>query len=319
VNEPLRYPDFTEPYMRSANVLLGEAGGTNYENEIDSEDFVNESYDFVVDKMMVFETSTRDNAADLGPDTILLGDIYGRYWMRRGQTDSLPEMPVLAWDDGSVDRTAPVVHGMQEPEDFSIIGANLKRSPIIVPQNGILTCAWENPTITANNLVVRAGTFHIAASCRGQRSGKRSLLYLPVTFLISSGSSAAGPTGTQAYQDSSKNRLDEPLLLEDLRMWIDGDYGAANNVADTRFMRHMLARPLIQPGNICLSPSNDMLPLVAYGWNRQLDHSVAISDWSDDPLYLARDDGMGFKFTNYSIYKARVYVVLIGRRRPGGA
>ena len=313
----LKYPEFTEPYMRTANVVIDEAGGANDEGEIDSGDFVDEDYDFAVERMIVFENNLRDPTSDYGPDTQLLGDIYGRYWFRKGQTDSLPEMPVAAWDDARLDRTIPNIHGLQEPEDFAMIGMDLRRSPIIMPVNGTLTCSWENPLIVSAT-PCRAGTFHLAATCRGLHSGRRSTLYLPVSFLVSSGSSATGPTSKQTYQDSSKNRLDEPMALYDLRMWLDGDYGSANSVADTRVMRHVLARPIIEPGSISLCASNEMPPLVAYGWNRQLDHAVVTQDWSDEPVLLKSGDGMGFKFTNYSATKTRVFVVLAGRRRQGG-
>jgi hypothetical protein len=311
VTEPLIYPEFSEPWIRAASVVIASGD----EGEIDPVDLLCEDYDVVVDKVQVFECNTRDPAADIGADSQLLGDITGRYWLRRCQNDSLPEMPVIAWDDARLDRTIPIVHGMQEPEDFAVVGMDLRRTPLIVPINGALTCSWENPTITAN-FNIPAGTIYVAASCRGRRTRRRTTLYLPVTVLVSSGSGVAGPTSKQAYQDSSKNRLDEELELYDLRVWVDGDYGAGGNFQDARLLRHLLIRPIIEPGTISLSPATELLPLVAYGKDRQADHSVVTMDWSDDPLPLLATDGLGFKFSNNSGTTCRVFVVLHTRRRP---
>jgi len=309
VTEPLIHPEFSEPWIRAASVVIASGA----EDEIDPVDLLCEDYDVVVDKVQVFECNTRDPAADIAADSQLLGDITGRYWLRRCQNDSLPEMPVIAWDDAKLDRTIPIVHGMQEPEDFAVVGMDLRRTPLIVPVNGVLTCQWENPTIVAVGFNIPAGTVYLAASCRGRRTRRRTTLYLPVTVLVSTGG-GTGPTSKQAYQDSSKNRLDEELELYDLRVWVDGDYSA--NFADSRLLRHLLLRPIIEPGTIALSPASELLPMVAYGKDRQADHSVVTMDWSDDPQYLQATDGIGFKFSNNSATTTRIFTVLHTRRRP---
>ncbi len=309
-DSPLKYPELIEPWARTADLVLASGAA----DKIDPADFSDETYDFAVERMLVLESTLRDPAADPGADTICIGRIDGRYWIRNCETDSLPEIPVSAWDDARLDRTFPAIGGVQEPDDVAILGMNLRRTPLIVPVNGILRCQWENPTITAVK-TVPAGTLHIAASCKGRQSREPTWLYLPVSFQASAGGGVAGPTSTQGYQDSSKNRLQEELELYDLRMWLDGSYGLVNNWGrDTRVLRHLRVRPVIEPGKVCLSPASDLLPVVAYGVDRQLDHSVATVDWSDDPVFLKANNGIGFRFTNNSPYTTRITVVLWGRR-----
>jgi len=315
VIEPLAYPEFTRPLLRVASVVLDQSGGANDEAEIDPTDFSDANLDCVVDKLILFETSTRDPAADPGADTQLLADITGRYWFIKNQNFELPEVPIPALDSGPLDRTLPIVHGMQEPEDFSIVGWDLRRSPIVVPRNGVLRCNWENPTIVAA-APVPAGTVYVAASCRRRSDRRPVTLYLPVAMTASAGGSVAGPTGTEFDQTSSRNRTGEEMDLTELRMFVDGDFGGGGNFADTRLMRHMLLRPYIEPGDVSVLGCGTYAPMVAFGASRQLDHSVVTIDWSDEPIRLPVDDGIGFKFTNNSATNTRMFVVQVCRRLP---
>lgn len=315
MNDSLPYPEFSERLLRVADVVLDQTGGAADEGEIDPTDFSSPNVEVVVDKLIVFESSLRDPAADPGADTQLLGDISGRWWFSKNQDNSLPEVPVTAWDSGRMDRTLPVVHGTQEPEDFAIVGMDLRKTPLIIPPNGVLRCDWTNPTVTAA-LAVPAGTLHLALSCKLKTRRRPVVLYLPVSLLASAGTGANGPSGTQYDQTSCRNRFSEDLECYEIRSWIDGDYGANSNWADTRTLRHFRIRPFIEPGCYGLSPQGVYIPVVGFGADRQLDHAVATVDFTDDPVHLDSDDGMGFKFTNDSATKTRMTVVEVCRRRP---
>ncbi len=313
--DPIPYPEFTEPFLRTAEVVLDESGGANDEGEIDPTDFTAQNVPVVVEKLILFENSLRDPAQDPGADTQLLSDITGRWWFVRNHDNSLPEMPLTAWDDGTLDRTIPVVHGMQEPEDWATVAMDLRRSPIIVPRNGALRCDWQNPTKTSAG-AVPAGVLHLAATCRMRTRRRPVMLYLPVSFLASAGGAADGPSGMQDEQTSSRNQSGEELELTELRMYFDGDYGAAVPWADTRIFRHLLVRPFIEPGDIGLCAAGNKVAVVGHGSSRQLDHTVVNVDWAREPVLLDDSDGIGFKFTNGSATKTRMTVVQVCRRIP---
>lgn len=316
--DPLPYPNFSQRFLLSADVVLDAAGGAADEGQIDANDLFNLSYPCVVDKMIVFENSIRDPAANPGADTQLLADIQARYWFLKSQNSSNEQMPVPAYDDAQIHRVIPIVHGMQEPEDWAAVGMRFRPGELTVPVNGVLTCQWENPTVTAA-LQVPAGVLNLVLRGRTKNTRKPVHLYLPVSFLASAGAGVSGPTGTQSYTASSKNPWTEEIEVRDLRMWFDGDYGSAwapNGWADSRIFRHLLVRPLIQPGNICVNADSNYIPVLGFGADRMLDHSAAVLDYEDEPLYFDPYDGASWRFENQSGTKTRVTVVAVIRREP---
>lgn len=311
MTEPLIHPEFSQPWLISADVVLDIAGAATDEGEIDANDFFNLPYPCLVEKVMLFENSIRDPAADPGADTILLPGILGRWWRLKRQNSSNQNMPIPAYDDAQIHRVLPVIHGPQEPRDWAALGIRFAPGQLTVPLNGILDCAWENPAATSG-LHVPAGTVHLALKCRSKQSRMPVTLYLPVSILIST----TGPTGVQYYTASSKNPWDEELEVQDLRIWLDGVYGPNVAWADTRTLRHILLRPLIQPGNISVNGATNYIPAIGFGMDRVLDHAVSLMDFSDEPLEFDPYDGMSFRFENLTAVKTRVTVVAKIRRMP---
>lgn len=317
MNELLSHPELSQRFLLSADVVLDATGDPADEGQIDAIDLFNLSYLTVVEKMVVFENSIRDPAANPGADTQLLADILGRFWLLNSQNSSNQSMPVVGWDDAKMERGLPIVHGMQEPEDWAAVGMDFRPGQLTVPRNGVLTCQWENPTVVAA-LAVPAGVLNLVLKCRTMNSRRPTNLYLAVSFLASAGGGVSGPTSTQAYTAASKNPWDEDLEVQNLRMWFDGDYGAAANPvwSDTRIFRHLLVRPLIQPGNICVNGSSNYIPVIGFGIDRTLDHTAAVMDFTDEPVILDPYDGFSFRFENQSTTKTRVTVVAAIRREP---
>jgi hypothetical protein len=315
-------PDFTDPWIRTADVSLAALT----DDEIDPSD-LEMATPFLVERIVITEDTLQDNAVDPGVNWNALGWLNGRWWVRGCQDRVGPRMPL-----GVFDTSHPQVNDHYQPLylpgnpslGLDWVFRDFERP--VIPVNGSIYGTWENPAVAriGGLLGVKmvVGVWGV-----GKRSGKPTWLQLNVAFAQSPGGGAPGPTGPASGAAESTNRLEEEILVRGVNLHLIAQQNVAFIGAnwDERIFSHLRFRLRIEPSGQSLTPDGNLAPLVAYGQTRQGLHRTRTICLRDNPVLLSERDSIGFEFGNTDPVVGRItraIVSLVGRtpnRRECGA
>lgn len=310
-------PDFTDPWIRTASVVIPP----QQDDEIDPSE-LEMALPFLLERIVVTENTIQDNAPpDPGLTYQGLGWLSGRWWTRGCQERSGPRMPLEIYNRARVQGQDNEPWMADFGRSWGQVAWDFRpgERPRI-PVNGSVYANWSNVGCASLPGGFGPVTLTVGIIAIGSRTGKPTYLQIQTVFAQSPGGAPVGDPGIAGAAGGgaeSVNRLEEDLLVDSISLSLNGRFNAwliANS--DDRVWSHLAVRVRIEPTGQALTPDGNPAPLLAYGQSRQILRRNTMICLRRSPVLLDTRDVIGFEFRNNAPVggpNIRAIVSMVGR------